>query len=739
MGGNRLLLFGLGLAVWMAAGSSGGGLCLAGEEHPRVVLVLSGGGARAAAHVGVLRVLEEARVPVVAVVGTSMGSIVGGLYAAGMGPDDLEAALIETDWIAAFTDRPPRDERYYRRKEDDAQFLVRYKLHFREGKPQLPMGLLQAQTLENLLKYYEVSWSDVSSFDELPIPFRAVATDLQTGQPVVLDGGSLATAMRASMSVPGVFPPVRYEDRLLVDGGVAANLPVEVAAEFEPDVIIAVDISTPIGEGELPDSYVEIIVTLSDILTANNVELSKVELDAGDVLIEPPLGDISISDFARLDEAIEIGERAAREALDRLSELGLDGEAWDRWLADRRRGAAQPPLVGAVRLNNSSPVHDRLVLAQLDIPIGEPLDIDRINASLSKLYGLGYFDAISFDVEPSAGGCIVAINTRRKAIGLISAQFGLQIEDDFKGGDGYGLAARFQGLAVNRRAGEWRADISLGERAGASVDFFQPLDSRLRWFVSPRVFYDQERRFLTQDGDRVAQLLLDDYGLELSIGRNLGRWGQLATALGRSSARGEVIVPEGLTDPVTTETAAWDVRLDYDTLDQPTFPSRGGRGSVRYTNRFDGLGADQESNDVELRAAWAFSAGGNTFVPAVELGLATGDSEPVRGFLLGGVFRLSGLEPEELVGEEYVLGRVIYYYQLNRRALALLRPGWYVGASVEAGNVYAEDDSITAKSLLTGGSIFVAADTVFGPVQLGWGLTEGDRSRVYLSIGRSYF
>ncbi len=710
-----------------------------GGSRPRVVLVLSGGGARGSAHVGVLRVLEEARIPVDAVVGTSMGSIVGGLYAAGMTPDELEVAMVETDWHSVFTDRPPREVRYFRRKEDDADFLVRYKMHFRDGKPRFPMGFLQGQTLENLLKYYEITRTDVTNFDDLTIPFRAVATDLATGLPVVLDHGSLATAMRASMSIPGVFPPVTVDGQLLVDGGAAANLPVEVARVFDADVVIAVDISTPLDTESTPASHLQVVHRLTGFLTKGNVQRSKAELRTQDILIEPDLGEITIQDFERADEAIAIGEQAAREALDSLGVLSVDEVTWKAWIANHRRPAPAPPVVTGVELINTSAVNDRIILAHLDLELGQPLDIDRLSEELSRLYGLDYFDPIHFEVERSAAGVVVIVHTPGRNTGLTTAQFGLQLEDDFKGGDSYGLGVRLQRIAANRRGGEWRFDLRLGDRASVRLDYFQPLDPRLRWFFSPIVFFDQDDRFLVRDGARLGELLVDDYGVGLALGRNIARWGQLRFGLNRYKVSAEVIVPEGIVPSPSLDVAEWTTSLAYDTLDAPAWPRRGGRGLAIYTNRFQSLGGELDTSDAQLRGTWAMSAGRTTFVPGAEVGVGIDSTDPTRGFELGGVFRLSGLEPGELLGQEYLLGRVIVYHELSRRTLRLLKPGWYVGGSLEAGNVFDEGQSIAGDRLMAAGSVFLAADTILGPIQVGWGFAEEGRSRVYLSIGRSYF
>lgn len=247
-------------------------------DRPRIGLVLSGGGARGAAHVGVLEVLDELRVPVDCVVGTSMGSIVGGLYAAGMSPEELRHTITETDWASMFRDRPDRAHRYFRRKQDDIDFPVRYKLHLDRGSARLPLGVLQGQRLTNRLDRFELLLDPPEDFDRFPIPFRAVATDLETGEAHVFDRGSLARAQRASMSIPGVFRPVEIDGRRYVDGGVVANLPVGALRDaFDVDVVLAVDISTPLSEDDA-ESYLAVVRRMMRFLTQGNVERDRARL-----------------------------------------------------------------------------------------------------------------------------------------------------------------------------------------------------------------------------------------------------------------------------------------------------------------------------------------------------------------------------------------------------------------------------------------------------------------------------
>ena len=706
-------------------------------HRPRVVLVLSGGGARGAAHVGVLRVLEEARVPVDAIVGTSMGSIVGGMYAAGMSPDELEQALVDTDWEAAFDDRPDREDRDFRRKQDDIDFVLPYKLRLQGGVMRLPMGLRQAQTLTNLLKVYDLRAAGVDRFDDLPIPFRAVAADLETGDAVVFDHGDLSVAMRASMSIPGVFPPVVIDGRQLVDGGIVANLPVEVGQSFEPDIIIAVDISTPLEGRRTPDTYLKVVRRLGGILTKRNVARDKERLGDDDILIVPDLGDITVASFARAGEAIEIGAAATREVLERLERLSVPPDAWDAWVAGQRRPEPPLPPIASVQVRNASPVSDDVVLARIHQRPGETLDPVRTIDDLTVLYGLEYFDPLTFDLRPGADGVDLVVNAETRATGITSLQFGLTIEEDFRGGSAYVVDARLQRLAVNRAGGESRTDVRIGDRAGLRSDFYQPLDAGQRWFVDPYVYFEQQRRYVVDDGSRLGQLLLDSYGVGFEVGRNFGTWGRIVAGADRGRLAGEVVVPGGLLPKQSLEIFEWRAGFQVDTLEAPTWPAHGVIGDAAYIRTVDLLGGETRTADVVASFDWALSAGRMTVVPGVRVSLAVGGTSDLsRGTSLGGVFRLSGLEPNELLGDESVLARLVTYYSLTGPTLGVLKPEWYLGVSLEAGDVFADGDPIVANELRAAGSVYLGGTSALGPVQVGVGFAEGGRHRLFVSIGR---
>ena len=711
-------------------------------ERPRIGLVLSGGGARGAAHVGVLEVLEELRVPVDVIVGTSMGAIVGGLYAAGMSPAELRATITETDWPALFQDRPDRAKRYFRRKEDDIDFPVRYKVYIRDGKLALPLGVLQAQRLGNRLDRYEQMLGAATAFDELPIPFRAVAGDLETGTAVVIRDGSLARSMRASMSIPGVFRPVEIDGRLLVDGGIVANLPVGIMqSEFDVDVILAVDISTPLGEADF-ESYLTVVRQLVRLMTYSNVQQDIARIGPQDFLLTPDLGDITTADFARSAEAVDIGRNAALAASERLSRWSVSEAEYARLVTRQRRASRQPPVVTAIEVAESGPIRSEIVEGFLTQALGEPFDADGIEEDLVRLNGLGLHDAISYSLVEGGpnGGATLRITAPEKSTGRTTVQFGLEIEDDFEGGNNFALASRLQKLAINRRGAEWRTTLRIGDNGGLDTEFYQPLDNRLRFFGSVRALYERDEEPVFVDGHAEALVRATVYGGGFDFGRNLGTWGQVRAGVVRGVVDAGIEIGPEEEEPPQLDLARFDLELRFDTVDDVNWPSRGAFGNIAWRREVDELGGDTDGGTLRTNLDGAFPLGRFRILPGAEASVVVNDEEGFdTGTTLGGLFRLSGYPPFELIGRESVLGRVVAYRRMNRRVIPKLPAGLYVGLSIEAGNVFQLDESIDAGELLYGGTAFLGADTPIGPLILGFGWAEPDRSRVYLSFGRSFF
>jgi len=479
-------------------------------EGPKLVLVLSGGGARGIAHIGVIRVLEELHIAPDLIVGTSMGSIIGGLYAAGWSPDEMEEIVRIIDWKNIFTDRVDRTDRSFRRKLDDRPVLIQLRLSFDGLKPVMPSGVISGQRLELALRLIEALSPAEADFDQLPIPYRAIAADIATGESVVISSGSLATAMRASMSVPGALPPVKMGGREL-------------------------------------ESFLSIFTHLNSLLTVRNRERDTALLHPEDVLIVPDLGDISFVSFDRVGDAVAIGEEAARLQIDDLRKFSVDDDRWTAF-SDRPRAQATAPLeIDQIRLENTSKVDDRLVRRALSIRPPEILDWKTLGLDLLRLYNTRYFGVIGFHLEEVENDVHeLVVETPEPPHGRGSMQFGIGFLDDFDGGSTYHLQARHQYLPANRRGGEWETIVQIGTIAGAMTEFYQPFDWGMNWFVEPSLRYERGTQEIWFDGEAIAEYQFAGFDARLAAGRVLGRWGEFRLTAFTGDYRGSprIGIPE---------------------------------------------------------------------------------------------------------------------------------------------------------------------------------------------------
>ncbi len=333
--------------------------------RPTIGLVLSGGGARGAAHAGVIKALDDLQIPVDFIAGTSMGAVVGGLYASGMSADELVEVIDTVNWPDLLTDRPPRGQRSFRRKSDDVGFMVDYDLGANKSGIVFPEGFIQGQKLELALKRLVLPVIAVDDFDQLPIPFRAIATDIVTGQAVVLDSGDLAQAMRASMSVPGLFKPVRRDGQILVDGGVANNLPVKIVQDMGADILIVVDAGFPLlEEGDLTSALAltkQMLTILINGRAQEQIEL----LSENDILIRPQLGNLESQDFRRLGEALGLGLEAAQMSAERLAPLSLPDSAYHAFRQHVESGRRDAPIIDNVVVENQSRLAPKVIEERL--------------------------------------------------------------------------------------------------------------------------------------------------------------------------------------------------------------------------------------------------------------------------------------------------------------------------------------------------------------------------------------
>ncbi len=707
-------------------------------ENPRVVLVLSGGGARGAAHIGVLRVLEELRIPVDMVVGTSMGSIIGGLYATGWSPDEIEELLLKIDWMQVFSDRVERSDRSFRRKQDDYPYLIQARLRFRGFRPYMPPSVLGGQRLELLMRAIEMYSTGETDFDRLPIPYRAVACDLANGQAVVIDHGSLATAMRASMSIPAAFAPVELDGRKLVDGGSAANFPVGIAQSLGAKHVICVDISSRLDDEGL-SSLFGVYNQLSSILISNNRDEDVRRIRESDVLIVPDLGDLSFIDFEKAPEAVALGEQAARAKAETLRQFAVSGEEYAVFQAQHRRQTQNMPVIDEIKLVNTSPVSDELIEHNLHIKTGEPLDYKKLDENLINLSNLDYFGVIRDHLEREAGHNRLVIETPKPRYGRASLQFGLSFANDFEGYSKHAVVVRHRLLALNRRGGEWQNILQTGATSLIASEIYQPFNYDMTWFVAPYIEHRETTMPLWVDGERVAEYRMDRNLLRADIGRVFGNWGEVRLGAVMSGNDGKTLVGSAIFPDVEADLSGLELTFRVDTADAVVFPTHGVRAVIKYSQDFEALGSDEEYERAFFSIDGAMSWKGLTFEPILELGSNFHDDLSVFNlYSLGGFRRLSGLGQGELLGRHSALATLVIFQELTRIKIASAEVRAFAGITLEAGNTFASSSDITWNALRTGGSVFIGVDTSAGPAYLAWGFTDGGRKRISFTFGQSF-
>ncbi len=709
----------------------------------RVGLVLSGGGARGLSHIGVLKVLEAARIPIDAIAGTSMGAIVGGLYATGMSAAELERELLQVKWDAVFAARVEREHLSQRRKEEDFEIATALELGLRDWTLRTPTGAVSSRGLETLLRRYTLPVRNVQTFDRLPIAFRAVATDLETGAPVVLDQGDLALALRSSMSVPGVFPPTEVEGRLLGDGGLVNNVPVDVARAMDVDVLIVVNIGTPLAGRETLDSVLGVTAQMINILTEQNVQRSLATLGPRDVLITPQLGKLSAGDFDKAREAIALGERGAQAELARLRAYAITPEAYSQWRAEHPKQRRADATIGFVAFEGTTLTNPSRLAAQLESQPGQAFDPVRAERDARVLAASGDYVRADYQLVSSQSGTDgLVFDLEDKPWGPNYLRLGLDLSTDFNGRGTFNLKLSHNRHWLTANGTEWRNRVQIGAVPSFFTELYHPLNWTAGlandWFVA--AYASSERRDGTlygAGGSELARFKRTTARAGIDLGQPWGRFGEIRIGLGTQRVRAtptlvSTALSNGLSQVQATETGL-RLAVVIDQLDFANFPQQGYR-LVGEAAIGDGSNAGRFQR-VEASAMGVKTVGHHSFnLFTSARGASQQQGAALGRYALGGFHQLSGYRDGQLLGNYVLLSRLTWYMRLSE-APALAR-GFFVGASAEAGNAYLTRDALHANSLRAGMSLFIGADTPFGPLYLA--LTHAPRGQtgIVLFVGR---
>lgn len=728
----------MGVAVWMRVLIAAAMLAACAPAAAKTCLVLGGGGARGAAHIGVLKVIERERIPIDCITGTSMGGIVGALYASGYSAVEIEATLNAIDWNRTLRDQPARTLTSMSRKRDETQYQLTGELGMgRDGKLRMPTGAVQGQQLELLLRRLFLPVSGIESFDDLPIPFRTIATDISTGDGVIFERGDLAMAARATMSVPGVFAPVEYRDHLLVDGGVVENVPISLARDMGATRMIAIDVGSGLLPKEKLTSSLAITLQTLSALMVRRTQEQLATLGQGDVLITPQLGDIGSASFDRAMETVPMGQAAAEAALDRLRQFSVSETEYAAWRAQHRRRTFDPPLIAFLevatqRSRTAKQVENRLS----DVP-GKPLDTAALEQEINTAFAAGDYQRIGYRLVERDGRTGLRIVPEDKSWGPLFWHAGLTLSDDFSGRSDYqfNLEARLTGL--NDNGAELRAQLQAGQVGGLRLDFRQPFGALGQYMVKPYAQYRAYNQPLSvEPGITLAEFRVREStaGIELSWLPSPSWQAWVGAETGRDRISLHVGDPS-LAGGGRNDWGALNVGVVRDTLDSIQFPKQGSRTQLTYTHLSAALGADDDGDVANIAWDKALTRGRHTVLFGARAKSVFGDPGTIRTTsFLGGLGNLSGFGEREVIGNHSALARAVYYRRFGRLDALFSVPA-YIGGSLEYGGVFLDRDDFNAKNMIVAGSVFVGVESPFGPIFLGYGRNDLDIDSFYLTFG----
>jgi NTE family protein len=701
------------------------------EARPKIGLVLSGGGARGAAHIGVRRYLEEQKIPIDVIAGTSMGAIIGGLYASGLSADEIEKITLELDWAKKLRDNVPRQERSIQRKRTEDIFSIGASPGIGKSGLKLPSGAIQGQNIILELQKITHHVSDINDFSKFPIPFKAVATDIVSGRAGVIESGSLAVAMRASMGVPGAFVPMLVDGDFLVDGGVTNNLPVNVAREMGADIVIAINIGSPL----LTEPELHNIISVADqmirMLTGRNVVEQLKTLGERDILIQPELGSISSGAFNKMHEVIEIGYQAAVETGMTLSDFeGV--EAGDYNFSTKPE--MEKLTIRKVAINNNSGLNDEVINNLVETAVGDELDISKLERELTRVHGLGNFQHVGYALSREDEYVDLQVNTIAKTWGPNYLHFGFDVETQFQNDSRTQFLVGFTMEDVTDTGSEWTTIGGLGDEHSLRTFWFQPLTYSHDWYFSSHGGYDSQIISDFDGDEKVAEFAFRQYSVYAGVGYEFGVSAAVQLGLTRIYGKADVSIGGSLQPNSEFDDGHIGLTYLYDTRNDVDFPSSGAVIDFRITSSHESLGSDNNYQQWELRTGKYFSSGAHNLGIAMNLGATHGESNVGSIFRVGGYGQLTGLRMDQLAGNYKGILSAIYY----RRYKGIPALEGFIGSILEYGGAWRDREDISTDNSVASLGFFVGADTPVGTLQLGYALTDNGDDALFARIGRVF-
>jgi NTE family protein len=706
-------------------------------QRPRIGLVLAGGGAKGGAHIGALKVLEELRIPIDCIAGTSIGALVGAGYATGQPAAEIEKFVTGIDWAAVIGGAGRRTLEPIEQKRLAIDAGSRLQMGLIDGKIVTPSGLADASSIDDLLRGYVARSRAVSDFDKLPIPFRAVATDMMSGDMVVLDEGDIAIAMRASMAIPGAFSPVVLDPYILSDGGMVRNIPIDVARNTCADIVIVVNLVEPMPSRDKLVQAQQLLSRSMDVMFEVNEKAQLATLTDRDILINVPMGDITTADFDRLPETIPLGETAARKAADRLAALSVPEPEYTAWRSAITTSQAIEATVADVKVEGLEYVNPEYLRTLSSVKAGDSVKVGDISDDARSMAALDELDSVAYRLEGDPGASTLTWLPKEISLGQDVLRPALGLFADGGGDFKFLLGVQHVRHWINPLGAQWRNQLQIGDESSLTTSFYQPFDVAQRIFIEPGLFADRTVEDVYDQGDRIAIYEFVDLGGHVDIGWNASRYAQLR--LGYVFDQRKTSIDTGL--PLFPDEDADDAGLvfsaRFDSRDTPTFATKGLSAAIRYENTDDSLGSDRNWERVEAGIRKAISIG--KYVTWLSLAGGTdldSDLPADRYFSLGGSRVMPAYQHDELRVSDYWLAESSFLRQLKVLS-PIKNQAIYGGLGLQATGLYdrldvagGDDDEV-----IYGAYLFLAGPTALGTFTLGAGFAEGE-ANVWLSIGK---
>ena len=700
-------------------------------QRPRIGLVLGGGGARGAAHIGVLEVLEKLHVPIDCIAGTSMGALVAGTYAAGMSPAVMRRELGKADWADMFIDNPDFSEMSYRNKVTSRRFLPGSETGITPEGVKYQPGVVAGQKIKLFFNQLVRANQGERNIEDLPLPLSIIATDIGTGDKVVFRDGSLTKAMRASMSVPGLLAPVDHQGRKLVDGGLVDNVPIqEVKDRCQADVVIAVNVGSPLLKADQVGSLLTVSAQMVNILTEQNVTRSLALLTPRDVLIKPDLEGISAGDFPRHAETADRGRVAAEAMIPELQRLSQPEDTYLAWWKGIEVTSRVSPRIDDVEVVGLSRVNAAAIEHHLHARPGDTIRPNDINRDLLRMYGDGYYESVDYTVLTQRDRNILRVLPLEKSWGPDYLRFALNLESNTTQGATFGLRAAYHKTWLNPLGAELITSVDVGKSNAIGVNFYQPLDPAQRYFAEVSAGIGQTTFDIFYKEKQIAEYTDSNAVIGLSVGANVGLLGQLRLGFLERRRDFEVNIGSPSLPSEQVTYGGWRAALDFDQMNAMYFPSAGWAAKLAY---FDSPDAGYSRLDAELRGAFLVS---NTVINGrvSYAGSPRGELPFYDSASLGGFLNLTAFGRNQVIGDDITYVGIRAEQIIGHLPLGL-RGDMRLGLALEGARVGNRFVEGTRNEILDSAAIYLGGETPFGPTYIGAAYSSKGVSNIFLSVG----